>query len=278
LRARNTRVLIFRACAIGDFVLNLPALIALRQQLGQNVCFTLVGYSSRLEIAREFLPNDAIEAIHSIDSPPWSALFAGPVEKLSFDAAIVWMKDDSVALNLHQSGISCVIRADPFPSSGHAADHLLHTLNLQPPPLPDLWTRSSNQLIVQPGSGSRMKCWPYFDRLMNALVARGTSAVFLTGPNEQDFETRHAKLKDLTLLQVIRELRTCGGYIGNDSGITHLAAYLGVPTVALFGPTDPAMWAPWGRRLRVFWKPGLGEISVEEVIEYAEWLLTNPWT
>ena len=40
-------------------------------------------------------------------------------------------------------------------------------------------------------------------------------------------------------------------FVGNDSGTTHLAAMLGAPTVALFGPTDPAVWAPTGPRVRV---------------------------
>lgn len=40
-------------------------------------------------------------------------------------------------------------------------------------------------------------------------------------------------------------------YIGNDSGITHLAAAVGTPVLALFGPTDPAVWAPRGPHVRV---------------------------
>jgi ADP-heptose:LPS heptosyltransferase len=40
-------------------------------------------------------------------------------------------------------------------------------------------------------------------------------------------------------------------YIGNDSGITHLAAAVGTPVLALFGPTDPAVWGPRGRNVRI---------------------------
>jgi ADP-heptose:LPS heptosyltransferase len=50
---------------------------------------------------------------------------------------------------------------------------------------------------------------------------------------------------DLPLLAAI--LSQCNLFIGNDSGITHLAAALGVPTVALFGPTDPYFWGPRGK-------------------------------
>jgi ADP-heptose:LPS heptosyltransferase len=45
-------------------------------------------------------------------------------------------------------------------------------------------------------------------------------------------------------------LARAGLYVGNDSGVSHLAAAAGCPTVALFGPTDPALWSPVGPRVR----------------------------
>ncbi|HSW50494.1 MAG TPA: glycosyltransferase family 9 protein, partial [Bryobacteraceae bacterium] len=53
-------------------------------------------------------------------------------------------------------------------------------------------------------------------------------------------------------------------YIGNDSGITHLAAASGVPVLALFGPTDPAVWAPRGPNVRVIATERPGE-SMEQI-------------
>jgi ADP-heptose:LPS heptosyltransferase len=53
-------------------------------------------------------------------------------------------------------------------------------------------------------------------------------------------------------------------YVGNDSGITHLAAATGVPVLALFGPTDPAVWAPRGANVRVArWKAAGDETKRE---------------
>jgi ADP-heptose:LPS heptosyltransferase len=46
-------------------------------------------------------------------------------------------------------------------------------------------------------------------------------------------------------------MKTAGGYIGNDSGVSHLAAYLGLPTVAVFGPSDPEMWRPIGPLVQI---------------------------
>jgi heptosyltransferase-3 len=72
-------------------------------------------------------------------------------------------------------------------------------------------------------------------------------------------------LENLSLPQVAEELRHCRLFIGNDSGITHVAAYWGTPSVALFGATDPGMWGPVGRRVKVLHKPSLGDISVDDV-------------
>src|SRR6266571_5352845 len=148
--------LIIRACAIGDFVLNLPALHAVRKTWPDKA-LTLVGYPSTLELAREFIP---VERIYSIESPPWSRLFQEPVSGLEFDCAIVWMKDPVLAENLRGSGIRDIVSADPFPSYGHAATHLLRTLKLGAPPLPDFWQPQSERIVIHAGSGSPRKNWP----------------------------------------------------------------------------------------------------------------------
>jgi heptosyltransferase-3 len=69
-------------------------------------------------------------------------------------------------------------------------------------------------------------------------------------------------------------LRTARLYIGNDSGITHLAAAAGVPVVAIFGPTDPAVWAPRGDRVRIV-SGNLDEITVEQVLKAALSVVTT---
>jgi heptosyltransferase-3 len=248
---RPQRILIVRACAVGDFVFNLPALICM-QKANAAARFTLLGNPSGLESARDFID---VERIHSIDLQPWSRLFYEPVEGLSFDKAIVWMKDPTVARNLEASGISEVVHAAPFPTFGHAGDHLLRTLALPRPELPDLWTPSRPDIVLHSGSGSPRKNWPFYDELAQRLP-----------------ESR-ALPQDLGLHELAQYLRTVRGFIGNDSGITHLAAFLGCPTLALFGPTDPRVWGPIGRRSRVIWKSKLEDISVDEVCSLLlEWI------
>jgi len=251
------RVLIVRACAIGDFVLNLPVLRALALQ-DPHARFTLVGYPEVLSLAKGFIP---IEAIHSIESPPWSRLFAGPVSQLTFDKAWVWMGDSTLAGYLRESGVGEVIHARAFPESMHAADHLLETAGLPKPELPDLWMPRSNRVLIHPGSGSPAKCWPGFEELTNQISA----SVILIGPGESQFQTNRPRLEGLTLQSVVEELRTCRAFIGNDSGITHLAAYLGCPTIALFGPTDPRIWGPIGRRVTILRGIPLSTISADEI-------------
>jgi ADP-heptose:LPS heptosyltransferase len=238
------KTLVIRACAIGDFVLNLPALAAVQDRYPE-ARFTLVGNPSSLELAREFV---AVERIYSIDLQPWPRLFYETLSDLEFDTAIVWMKDPVVANNLRISGIPNVIHASPFPEFGHAADHLLRTLSLPRPFLPDLWRPSGVEIVVHDGSGSPKKNWPFVNELMRRLP----ESCLLP--------------ENLTLPELAQYLRTVRAFIGNDSGITHLAAYLGCPTIALYGPTDPRVWGPIGLRCRVIWKSKLEDISVDDVL------------
>ena|SRR5436190_10381797 len=237
------KILIIRTCAVGDCVLNLPALSALQRR--HEARFTLVGNPSSLELAREFIN---VDAIHSIDVQPWRRLFYERIQGLEFDRAVVWMKDRIVAENLIASGIPDVACHEPFPAFGHAADHLLRTLQLPRPSLPDVWGPTSSELVIHHGSGSVKKNWPFFDE----LIQRAPEGRLLP--------------QGLTLVELSRYLRRAAVFVGNDSGITHLAAYLGCPTIALFGPTDPRIWGPLGRRSRILWKSKLEDISVDEVL------------
>ena len=80
--------LVVRTCAIGDFIFNLPALIAL-QRTQPETRFTLVGNASTLTPAKKFV---AVDAVYSLELQPWSRLFYEPIPGLEFDNAIVWMK------------------------------------------------------------------------------------------------------------------------------------------------------------------------------------------
>jgi ADP-heptose:LPS heptosyltransferase len=63
--------------------------------------------------------------------------------------------------------------------------------------------------------------------------------------------TQPPVLRDLSLSLLVGVLAQTDLYIGNDSGVTHLAAIVGVRTVAVFGPTDPSRWAPSGSHVTI---------------------------
>jgi ADP-heptose:LPS heptosyltransferase len=129
--------------------------------------------------------------------------------------------------------------------------------------LPDLWNTKATGVILHPGSGGAGKVWPRFAELAQALP----DATILLGPCERPLPTGNPVIESLSLEAVAGHLRNCRVFVGNDSGITHIAAYWGTPTVALFGPTDPRIWGPLGRRVKVLQRPSLLDISVDDVIK-----------
>ena len=76
------------------------------------------------------------------------------------------------------------------------------------------------------------------------------SLQFLLGPAEWNLAQRLGDVGPVTMPENLMALGdilgAAAGFIGNDSGVTHLAAFLGVPTVAVFGPSDPVRWRPIG--------------------------------
>jgi ADP-heptose:LPS heptosyltransferase len=121
----------------------------------------------------------------------------------------------------------------------------------------------SKGFILHPGSGSKKKVWPLerFLSLAQILQDRfGSKILVILGPAEgseveKAFEGLDPRtfipLKGLSLLQVASVMEGCRLFIGNDSGISHLSSALGIPTIALFGPTDPKAWSPRGEKVWV---------------------------
>jgi ADP-heptose:LPS heptosyltransferase len=91
----------------------------------------------------------------------------------------------------------------------------------------------------------------------------------IAGPEE---ELRGARRFD-NLLELATWIRSARLYVGNDSGITHLAAATGVPTLALFGPTAPGVWAPRGENVTVLAHDPISELPVSRVVGAANRLL-----
>lgn len=131
-----------------------------------------------------------------------------------------------------------------------------------PPPIPQEFAGlldGKPYLIIHPGASPAFfwKCWPVerFGELADYLIGRGLKVVVLAGSPELPMIKPLLDRKsealipavDTTGTQLLGLLAGALLLVGNDSGPAHLAAFLGVPTVTLFGPTDFTIYRPWGK-------------------------------
>jgi heptosyltransferase-2 len=145
---------------------------------------------------------------------------------------------------------------------------------------------SGHCLALHPGSGSERKNWPEarWAELLAQLVNSTTYDLLLVGGEAEGerlqrlaaalpiSRTRVAQSRPLTELAIL--LRKCAGFVGHDSGISHLASALGVPSVILWGGSTEAVWRPQGAKVRVVRDPaGLKGLSVEAVLQEIRALL-----
>jgi heptosyltransferase-3 len=181
-----------------------------------------------------------------------------------FDSIVSWYGANRPEFREQVAGLPFQF-LDALPSGGiHAVDFYLRQVGAPEGAVPRIECTAARQpfIAVHPFSGSIKKNWP-LDRFLE-LERRATKEFrFCIGP-EQKFEGA-LRIDDLYLLACW--LASAEAYVGNDSGVTHLAAAVGTKTVALFGPTDPAVWAPRGNNVRVIHKSSMEEIGVEEVLE-----------
>jgi heptosyltransferase-3 len=156
--------------------------------------------------------------------------------------------------------VSALSRIEVLPEDLDAADELLAAAGLQP----------NGFLLILPGSGSPAKNWPpeHFADLA-ALLAPQLPCLVVIGPAEAAL-TPVFRSRELTTLDHL-ELGTVAGlarraraFVGNDSGISHLAASASASGLALFGPTDPGRWRPLGR-VEVLRREPLSALPVEDV-------------
>ena len=179
---------------------------------------------------------------------------------------------------------------------------LARVLNLDPSPLPVAWTDEADDKLAQsllsstrplialaPTANWEPKIWPVerFVALFRRLerdVLPGAIPVIFAGPGETERRLAHGVtelLADsidlagrLTLPEVAACLRRCALFIGNDSGLMHLAAAAGTPTLGLFGPTPMEQYAPSGPNARgVRGGSTMHDLSVETVLVAATQLL-----
>ena len=294
------KILVLRGGALGDFIVTLPALHLLRG-LWPSAQIEFVGNARAAELG---LIAKVIDKVHSQAEARWAQLYhpkpLSPDFKDwldGFDLIVSLWPDPDGELRRHFAHRgSTFIARDARVSTQPAAAHFCEALR----PLglatqdytfrfdfsADIRAAAAHRLsglndfvALHPGSGSSQKNWP-LDRWAKLAARLQRPLLVVTGEAEQNLprwpENLHVVHAHNWPLPVLgAALTKCACFIGHDSGVSHLATASAAQCVLLFGPTDPAVWAPPGAQVI---KRGetLDAISVDEVLAAIATLRPSP--
>ncbi len=304
-------IVVIRQGAIGDSLLSFPVLSALRARYS-DPHITFIGNPNTLQLAKmwgiaeevfnyEDRQWDEVFSSEGIQSANLRDLFQ------QTDLVICWATDrgNVVKPNLLKAGVKEVIFG-PWCATVDATKHMVEYL-AEPLGLEHLdteyvapatgWSNGfqfynapntpNTPIAIQPGSSMAARCWPAasFAAVINKLLRLNYPVLLLLGPAEDRLLKELGKrisrpsqvemlsvLQNAPLLEVAQRLQQCQYYLGNDSGIGHLAGMLGIPTLILFGPTSyfamaPVAMHPIGPRVEVIQEIPLSRLSPERVLE-----------
>lgn len=312
MNSSQGRILVIRGGAIGDFILTLPAIAALRRQFPQ-ARLEVLGYP---HIAQLAMVGGLVDRVQSIEAGSLAGFFARGgrlAEHLAdyfseFDLILSYLYDpDGIfrtnvglctsaqfitglhrpdeAAGLHATKVYlqplerlAIFDADPVPRLALRPQPA--SLSSQPPAL--------NPLALHPGSGSDRKNWPepkWAELLRHLMDSTDTDLLVVGGEAEGErlqrlaaplLPARSQVAQSLPLAELAHRLAGCRAFIGHDSGISHLAAAVGLPCLVLWGDTAEEIWRPPGERVLVLRHPdGLARLPVAEVAEQVRGLLVE---
>jgi len=287
------RILVIRGGAIGDFILTLPAIKLLRENF-PDAHFEILGYRHIVAVAEgrfyaegarsiEYGPMAGFFVPHSVLDPALAEYFASFQQVISY----LFDPDGFFEGNLRRAGVKNFLSAyQKIDDSEHASLQLARPLQRMAlfledhaatiyPSLADrqyVWPLfrdlDAPVIAIHPGSGSPRKNWPVeqWIALGRWIFAHYPAARLLLVGGEADgpqvlalSEAFRGKLafiaRDLELPKLAAFLERCAVFLGHDSGISHLAAAVGARCILLFGPTDPAVWAPANPDVKVIQAP-----------------------
>lgn len=309
------KVLFIRGGAVGDFILTMPAIKLMRDTLPDND-IEILGYPSIAELA---VVSGLADRVRSIEDGRLATFFAPGAkldpewcEYLSgFDLVVSYLYDPDgyFSENLKVAGVKTLIRAPfrPDESEPHipAATQLAQPLEeialfLEDPELELDYPgepadeRTGPLIALHPGSGSPTKNWRFesWVEVLKHLRGRFENAEFVITAGEAEREgienfiglleqadIAHTLVTDKTLAELAGFYRNVDLYLGHDSGISHLAASVGVEAVLLFGPSNPDIWAPATSRVHRVISPNGSPsgIQVSDVIAAIDsWTYPQP--
>ena len=308
------RVLIVRSGAVGDLVLTLPVLSALKKRYS-GLSIDMMGDPVRLSLLKHCGFVDGVLPVDGRDVTPLfvpgepGAAPSGFDSKTdrpalrylrSYDAILSYLPDPDgeFAENLRRFASGPVLTGRSRPPGGpriHMTRVLMDALkplgigtSVDPPrvevpssAVPDDVRKLENEqrlIAIHPGSGGAEKCWPaeHYGALIDLLAESGFRPVITFGPADQMVRRRLRPwienrdvlvFEDRSLVEMAALYARCQAMIGSDSGMTHLATAAGTAVIALFGPTDPAVWGPRGKNVRILW----GAEVIEEDVDGINW-------
>ena len=298
------RILVIRGGAIGDAILTLPAIGALRLAFPRSR-IDVMGDAKRFCLARHPAYADVI-----VDAETWEIyrLFSreprAPQQLAAylngFDLILSYLPPSGTTFtdNLKRHCPGEIIAWPPHPRGAtHVTDHLLRSVKplasrmppAEPRVYPDTGARKAaghvwrlaglpkrGVLAVHPGSGGRHKLWPLegWQQVLAWAAHEDVPGVLICGPAEEERGIAPLRsalgpswtvLRSAPLPELAALLAKCEVFIGHDSGVTHLAAAVGTRTLALFGPTDPLVWGPRSQRACVMSPASRGPLGLDNV-------------
>ena len=303
------RILVIRGGAIGDFILTLPAIAALRQQFPEAY-LEVLGYPHIVHLAKA---GGLVDHYQSIEARQLAGFFSqnGHLSEdlaayfSDFDLIISYLydPDEIFKTNVARCTAAQFIVAPhrPGPTTRvHATRVFLQPLErlaifdadpvprlkIEPPPAAGIQMfgpvegEPAPLLALHPGSGSEKKNWPEpkWAELIARLINETRFNLLLVGGEAEGERlqrlaaalppARVRVAQSLPLSQLAMLLSLCVGFVGHDSGISHLAAALGLPGIVLWGDTEEEVWRPPSEKVNLLREPGgLPSISIESVFE-----------
>jgi len=284
MKRGGKRILVIHSAGIGDMMLSVPALLLLREKF-RPATIVEAGIPERLELLKAF---GVIDEAISFERRLFALAFRreGPASELTeflegFDIVISWMGGGNLGENLKRAGAKRLVCSalSEFKEGCHRSEFFLRSLSSLGimGEVPRFRLRFSNGkqgfgksppsesarplLAIHPGSGHLSKAWPAenFSRVAERFIStRGGTILIIIGPNDEVPGKELADIlspakpivvKGKRLLEIARYLEKADIYLGNDSGISHIAGAIGLPSIVIFGPTDPRLWAPLGERV-----------------------------
>jgi len=289
------RILVMRGGAIGDFILTLPALKALRDAR-PDAHIEILGYKHIAVLAENRF---YAQTVRSIEYGPLGRFFADKSELQAeladyfarFDLIVSYLYDPDRVFeeNLRRCGVQNLLcgPAKIVENDGHAARQLarpIEELGIEVPNLTEIIFPSIEDrafardfigtlpqpiVAIHPGSGSLQKNWPLenwialFSEDGEFSVGECSSLVIISGEAdnaqvgqlEVEWSGQNVRFVKNLPLPQVAALVERAIFIGHDSGVSHLAAAAGANCILLFGPTNPDVWAPKNNNVQVLMAP-----------------------